>query len=151
MDKRHGFRLKQFDSSSFVLDEVTDTTATSDAVVHRIIQEESRMKGTVSLRVYWRYCVSAGGITFVLLLFFGYSIVQTLLFGNDMWIKVWADAFARRQNGEEVDIAYYALVYAMMGLSVVVALFLRVLIVSIGSIRASRTLHQQLRGLTHIM
>jgi ABC-type multidrug transport system fused ATPase/permease subunit len=136
--------IKKLESSSFVFEDDYPSEEEEQKPEHKIIEAESRAKGHVSLRVYLQYCMAAGGAFFAMVLIFTYGSVQTLMLLNDVWIKYWADAFRRKVQDPTLDIAFYAYMYAFLGASVVFMLFLRVYVVSKGSIQASRTLHRNL-------
>jgi ABC-type multidrug transport system fused ATPase/permease subunit len=136
--------IKKLESSSLVFEDDYPSEEDEQKPEHKIIEAEARAKGHVSLRVYAQYCLAAGGVLFVSVLVATYGSVQTLMLLNDVWIKYWADAFRRKVQDPTLDMAYYAYMYALLASSVVFLLFLRVYVVSKGSIQASRTLHKNL-------
>lgn len=134
---------------------------------HQLIEAEGRMQGSVELRVYWAYCQAAGGLSFVFLLVLTFCSAQILIIGNDIWIKIWTDAYSKlkepimfmglwlsSQNNNfmafslstssSIDLFYYIGVYGLIGLSSILVLFFRILVVARASLRASRTLHSSL-------
>lgn len=145
---------------------------------HQLIEAEGRMQGSVEFRVYWAYCQAAGGISFVLLLIITFIAAQALIVGNDVWIKIWTDAYARlrdplslmglflspssttnfnnigifafssssstNSSPPSVDLYFYIGIYGLIGLSSILVLFFRILVVARASLRASRVLHSSL-------
>ncbi|KAJ3306009.1 hypothetical protein HDV03_000546 [Kappamyces sp. JEL0829] len=130
----------------------------------KLIEAETRMTGNVKLHVYWQYCQAAGGLVFVFLLVLTFSSTQLLLLGNDFWIKLWVDAYTHLDKtlllvfqlqpdgppgtsegpSRSVDLFFYIGVYALIGLSSIVVLLIRILVVASASLKASRTLHASL-------
>ena len=135
---------------------------------HQLIEAESRMQGSVALRVYWVYSQAAGGIAFVLLLFVTFCSAQILIIGNDFWIKIWTDAYARLKETaspimglwlltetydflafsptatKSIDLFFYIGIYGLFGLSSIIVLLFKILVVANASLRASRALHLSL-------
>ncbi|KAI8900424.1 P-loop containing nucleoside triphosphate hydrolase protein [Globomyces pollinis-pini] len=115
---------------------------TVDGASYQIIEAETRIKGSVKSSVYLSYCNAAGGILFVVFLIITYSSSQLLIFFNDLWIKIWADAFAKPK--ETPNLSYYIGMYALIGSSAILALFIRIAVVATGSLTASRSFHSRM-------
>ncbi|KAI8979970.1 P-loop containing nucleoside triphosphate hydrolase protein [Pilobolus umbonatus] len=65
----------------------------SDKIGGKLVQEEDRAEGSVSLSVYKTYITASGGFLpwFLVIIFFCAS--QGLVVGQDYWIKVWSAAY----------------------------------------------------------
>ncbi|KAJ3131539.1 hypothetical protein HDU90_008206 [Geranomyces variabilis] len=146
-----------------------DGAPPEDRLMVRLIQDESRARGSVKSEVYWSYLGAAGGILFGIGLSVAYTSVQLSAIMTDWWLKQWAGAyrtavpsasssltsslavlavqtsdgvmFAPRRNPQHVDVDYYLAIYATIGGVSLVALLFRIIVVYSGSLRASRTLH----------
>lgn len=108
----------------------------------KLVQEEQRLSGSVKLAIYWLYCKSAGGFFFLFLLFLINTGYQALGASDDWWLKIWADAY--RHILVKPDIKYYVSIFAILAASTIIFATLRIVIISYGSIVASRKLHNSL-------
>ena len=115
-------------------------------VTRRTTSDESLSRGSVSFHIYWAYISAAGGIIYVFLLVLGYATAQILVIGDDWWLKTWADAYKTPSStpGVSIDLGYYVGVYGLIGLAAMAAFLFRVIVISTGSIRASRNIHSRL-------
>ncbi|KAJ3148342.1 hypothetical protein HDU86_007451 [Geranomyces michiganensis] len=148
------------DSMAF---EGNDDAPPEDRLMVRLIQDESRARGSVKSEVYWSYLGAAGGILFGIGLSVAYTGVQLSAIMTDWWLKQWASAyrtglsssssldvlavqssegamFAPRDK-QHVNVDYYLAIYAAIGGVSLLALLFRIVVVYSGSLRASRTLH----------
>lgn len=117
------------------------------SVQSSLIQKESRFEGSVSFHVYWVYAKNAGGVLFLFLLFLTYSVCQFNMIADDLWLKVWADAYnlemIMKISGlaHPVNVSFYIWVYAALTVMTLITFFTRVFVVAYGSLAASKKLH----------
>lgn len=108
-----------------------------------LTQEESRSVGSVEGRIYLFYLQSAGGYWFIAALILAFLTSQLLVIGNDWWLKTWANAHLKKLL-LSLDTEVYLVVYGILGTTTILVLFLRILLIATGSIRASMRLHHNL-------
>ncbi|KAI9094069.1 ABC transporter type 1, transmembrane domain-containing protein [Phlyctochytrium arcticum] len=112
--------------------------------VLRLTQEEGRSSGTVKYAVYETYITAAGSTVFVCCAGVAYLLVQTSSIGQDWWLKQWSSASKASNNGDEKSVYYYLTIYTIIGGISILTLFIRAIVVTIGSLNASRRLHSTL-------
>jgi ABC-type multidrug transport system fused ATPase/permease subunit len=131
-----------------------DTLPSSDSTsisMGSLTIEEAKSSGAVSANVYLTYCYAAGGILFIFFLVFMFTLTQTLIVGNDLWLKTWASSAVKVltqdssifQNGKFSTI-FYLSIYGLISLSTILVIFGRIILVATGSLRASTYLHSSL-------
>ncbi|KAI8066830.1 P-loop containing nucleoside triphosphate hydrolase protein [Gongronella butleri] len=92
-----------------------------------LVHEETIAKGGVDWSVYKRYYAASGGV----------------VVSQDYWIKTWASSY-RSDDAFQHDTAYYLGVYMAIGLLYIAVSPIRLAILYMSSLRASRRLHEQL-------
>ncbi|RKO99542.1 hypothetical protein CXG81DRAFT_530, partial [Caulochytrium protostelioides] len=138
----------------------------------RLTSTEETVKGAVSWSVYGLYYRAVGGLPYVLILLFGYSLNHALTISQDWWIRIWTGAYgvagaavgaaAARLPGvaalllpapaqaafaalaSSVDTHYYITVYALLGIATVVAVMVRLCILCAGAVLGGRRIHKDL-------
>lgn len=74
--------------------QTTTTTQQDDAEMEKfakLMQEEERAKGFISMKVIWTYIQSGGGIIIVLLVGLFFAINQLALASSEIWMSFWVD------------------------------------------------------------
>jgi ABC-type multidrug transport system fused ATPase/permease subunit len=104
--------------------------------VIRITKDEDQEVGKVKLSVYLNYINLMGGFIIFVILVICVSIWQGLLKCSDLWLLHWTD------NQHEDDNWYYYGIYIALGLSSIIFIFLRVLILNIYNIKTAKNLHE---------
>ncbi|KAI9004026.1 ABC transporter type 1, transmembrane domain-containing protein, partial [Gaertneriomyces semiglobifer] len=145
----------------------TNSTAPqAKRAVLRLTEDEARAVGSVKAEVYRVYVSAAGGVLFLMFLMVTFLGVQASIIGQDTWLKHWAGAYRRiaqtvqtvsgytialvpetKRNSASVpnegpvNVDFYLGIYALIGSNTLLLLFLRILVILRGSLRASRHLH----------
>ena len=111
--------------------------------IKRITKDEDRVKGKLKGNVYATYFRNNGGAFFVLTLFFILLFWQSLKCGSDLWLVNWKDQEEKKVSKEGIDWKNF-LMYSGLGISAALFVYLRLLIIYIGSISNSRYLHRNM-------
>ena len=115
--------------------------------VKRITKDEDRVKGKLKGNVYATYFKNNGGACFVITLLLILLLWQGLKCGSDLWLVKWKGDEEGKQN-EGIDWTNF-LIYSGLGISAALFVYFRLLIIYIGSISNSRTLHKNM--LSHLI
>ena len=115
--------------------------------VKRITKEEDRVKGKLKGNVYATYFKNNGGTCFVITLLLILILWQGLKCGSDLWLVKWKGDEEGKEN-EGIDWTNF-LIYSALGISAALFVYFRLLIIYIGSISNSRTLHRNM--LSHLI
>ncbi|KAI9365535.1 P-loop containing nucleoside triphosphate hydrolase protein [Zopfochytrium polystomum] len=73
--------------------------------VQRLVQDEDRSTGAVKLSNYIEYISAAGGLFFLILLISTMVGDRMILFANDYWVKLWAEAYG---NGTAIGAIWWS-------------------------------------------
>ena len=115
----------------------------NEGEIKRITKEEDRVKGKLKGNVYATYFRNNGGALFVITLFFILLFWQGLKCGSDLWLVHWKDQESKKDPNERIDWKNF-LMYSGLGISAALFVYLRLLIIYIGSISNSRYLHRNM-------
>ena len=115
----------------------------NEGEIKRIAIEEDRVKGKLKGNVYATYFRNNGGALFVITLFFILIFWQGLKCGSDLWLVHWKDEESKKDPNERIDWKNF-LMYSGLGISAALFVYLRLLIIYIGSISNSRALHRNM-------
>ena len=115
----------------------------NEGEIKRITKEEDRVKGKLKGNVYATYFRNNGGALFVITLFFILIFWQGLKCGSDLWLVHWKDEESKKDPNERIDWKNF-LMYSGLGISAALFVYLRLLIIYIGSISNSRALHRNM-------
>ena len=115
----------------------------NEGEIKRITEEEDRVKGKLKGNVYATYFRNNGGALFVITLFFILIFWQGLKCGSDLWLVHWKDEESKKDPNERIDWKNF-LMYSGLGISAALFVYLRLLIIYIGSISNSRALHRNM-------
>ncbi|KAI8595921.1 P-loop containing nucleoside triphosphate hydrolase protein [Dissophora ornata] len=132
----------------------------------KLVDEEARSKGKVKLLVYNMYLKACGGTGFWIILIFILAVVKFLGMAELVWIKEWSSAYGddskfvniqRHINKigklrwsepddeyEPIDLDFYIGIYCLISLMAVFLTIVRIFWQFYGSLRASRSLYEQL-------
>ena len=117
--------------------------------VKRITKDEDRVKGKLKGNVYATYFRNNGGACFVITLLLILILWQGLKCGADLWLVKWkGDEEDEDEDSEGIDWTNF-LIYSALGISAALFVYFRLLIIYIGSISNSRTLHRSM--LSHLI
>ena len=108
----------------------------------KLVPMESRCFGRITLPVYYEYIKAVGGLAVVLPLFVVFLIAQSSSTLQDIWLKIWTDAYANANV--PVSLGYYLGIYAVISGANLLVIVLRALGTSLASIRGSISLHDRL-------
>ena len=115
----------------------------NEGEIKRITKEEDRVKGKLKGNVYATYFRNNGGALFVITLFFILIFWQGLKCGSDLWLVHWKDEESKKDPNERIDWKNF-LMYSGLGISAALFVYLKLLIIYIGSISNSRALHRNM-------
>ena len=116
--------------------------------VKRITRDEDRVKGKLKGNVYATYFRNNGGACFVITLLIILILWQGLKCGSDLWLVKWKGDEEGKTDNEGIDWINF-LIYSGLGTSAALFVYFRLLIIYIGSISNSRTLHRNM--LSHLI
>ena len=115
----------------------------NEGEIKRITKDEDRVKGKLKGNVYATYFRNNGGALFVITLFFILLFWQGLKCGSDLWLVHWKDQESKKDPNQKIDWKNF-LMYSGLGISAALFVYLRLLIIYIGSISNSRYLHRNM-------
>ena len=115
----------------------------NEGEIKRITKDEDRVKGKLKGNVYATYFRNNGGALFVITLFFILLFWQALKCGSDLWLVRWKDQESKKDPNQRIDWKNF-LMYSGLGISAALFVYLRLLIIYIGSISNSRYLHRNM-------
>lgn len=133
--------------------ELMDVSSQDSSLLSKgsLTTEEARASGAVKAHVYLIYCYAAGGMLFIFGLVFMFTMTQSLIVGNDLWLKTWASSTVNIVTqklslfqDKEFSTVFYLTVYGLISASTILVIFGRIMLVATGSIRASTFLHSNL-------
>ncbi|KAG0346517.1 hypothetical protein BG004_001533 [Podila humilis] len=104
----------------------------------KLVDEEGPPRGKVKFLVYKIYMAACGGAGFWIILTFILSVVRTLGAVEILWLRVWT------KYHDEGDLDYYIGIYCFIALMTVFLTIVRMFWQFYGSIRASRSLYEEL-------
>ena len=116
--------------------------------VKRITRDEDRVKGKLKGNVYATYFKNNGGACFVITLLIILLLWQGLKCGSDLWLVKWKSDEEGKEVKEGIDWVNFS-IYSALGISAALFVYFRLLIIYIGSISNSRTLHRKM--LSHLI
>ena len=116
--------------------------------VKRITRDEDRVKGKLKGNVYATYFKNNGGACFVITLLIILLLWQGLKCGSDLWLVKWKSDEEGKETKEGIDWLNFS-IYSALGISAALFVYFRLLIIYIGSISNSRTLHRSM--LSHLI
>ncbi|CDK28703.1 unnamed protein product [Kuraishia capsulata CBS 1993] len=76
----------------------------------KLVQEETKSDGAVSLDVYKKYIIALGGVVFASVVFFSLIFSQFVSFMQSWWVRVWA--LAEDKRGQAVVMASFTSVFS---------------------------------------
>ncbi|KAF9393978.1 hypothetical protein CPC16_000531 [Podila verticillata] len=117
-------------------------------IAKKLVDDEDRPRGKVKLTVYKMYMAACGGAGFWFILTFILLVVRMLGVLEIVWLKWWTESyypFPRKPGGDNsVDLDYYIGIYCFITLMAVFLTIVRMFWQFYGSIRASRSLYEEL-------
>ncbi|KAG2525914.1 hypothetical protein JM16_004152, partial [Phytophthora kernoviae] len=111
-------------------------------VAGRLVEDEEREEGRVSMAVFLQYFKAMGGLKVMLLLFVIQSTWQACQIGSDLWLSHWTG-----QKGNTYDATrtqHNMKVYALLGGGSALMVLARAVTMAAAGLRASRTLFREL-------
>ncbi|RLN47454.1 hypothetical protein BBJ28_00013553 [Nothophytophthora sp. Chile5] len=106
----------------------------------QLMVDEDRSVGDVSWSVYRVWLNAFGGVFAGLMVILGFSVAQGLSLLSTVWISYWSEQAAKYPDSQ----MYYVYVYMVLNLVYAVMVFVRVIILYLGSLHASRLLFNNL-------
>ncbi|EEY62025.1 ATP-binding Cassette (ABC) Superfamily [Phytophthora infestans T30-4] len=106
----------------------------------QLMVEEDRSVGDVSWSVYRVWINAFGGMCAAFLVVFGFFAAQGLTLLSTVWISYWSEQAEKYPDSQ----MYYVYVYMLINLAYAVVLFVRVMLLYVGSLHASRLLFNKL-------
>ena len=116
--------------------------------IKRITRDEDRVKGKLKGNVYATYFKNNGGACFVITLLIILLLWQGLKCGSDLWLVNWKGDEEGKVDNPGINWTNF-LIYSGLGISAALFVYYRLLIIYIGSISNSRTLHRKM--LSHLI
>ncbi|KAJ7065610.1 multidrug resistance-associated ABC transporter [Mycena amicta] len=104
----------------------------------KFIEEEQREVGHVSWSVWQTYIAAGGGTAYWTLFVFVFVSAALARIGENWWLSYWS-----RGNGEKSAL-FYLSVYAVLACTGVILIVVRMLVLYLGSIHASKLLYKKL-------
>lgn len=99
-----------------------------------------REKGHVTSEVYFAWTKAAGGVFVAFCILFSYAIDQALSVGSKWWLTYWS----KNGGGDPSSSREFLLVYAEINLASICSMLLRVVLIHLSGLRASKTLFSEL-------
>ncbi|KAL3666867.1 hypothetical protein V7S43_007816 [Phytophthora oleae] len=106
----------------------------------QLMVEEDRSVGDVSWSVYRVWINAFGGMCAAFMVVFGFFAAQGLTLLATVWISYWSEEASKYPDSQ----MYYVYVYMLINLAYAVLLFIRVVLLYLGSLHASRLLFNKL-------
>ncbi|GMF43781.1 unnamed protein product [Phytophthora fragariaefolia] len=106
----------------------------------QLMVEEDRSVGDVSWSVYGVWISAFGGMCAVFMVVLGFFAAQALTLLATVWISYWSEEASKYPDSQ----MYYVYVYMLINLAYAVVLFIRVVLLYLGSLHASRLLFNKL-------
>ncbi|KAL4105868.1 hypothetical protein PRIC1_003924 [Phytophthora ramorum] len=106
----------------------------------QLMVEEDRSVGDVSWSVYRVWINAFGGMCAAFMVVLGFFAAQGLTLLATVWISYWSEQAAKYPDSQ----MYYVYVYMLINLVYAVLLFVRVILLYLGSLHASRLLFSKL-------
>ncbi|KAF1791747.1 P-loop containing nucleoside triphosphate hydrolase [Phytophthora cactorum] len=106
----------------------------------QLMVDEDRSVGDVSWSVYHVWINAFGGMCAAFLVVLGFFAAQGLTLLSTVWISYWSEQAEKYPDSQ----MYYVYVYMLINLAFAVVLFIRVMLLYVGSLHASRLLFNKL-------
>ncbi|GMF24437.1 unnamed protein product [Phytophthora lilii] len=106
----------------------------------QLMVDEDRSVGDVSWSVYRVWIGAFGGMCAAFMVVLGFFAAQGLTLLATVWISYWSEQAAKYPDSQ----MYYVYVYMLINLAYAVLLFVRVILLYLGSLHASRLLFSKL-------
>ncbi|KAG1697029.1 hypothetical protein DVH05_017416 [Phytophthora capsici] len=106
----------------------------------QLVVEEDRSVGDVSWSVYRVWINAFGGMCAAFMVVLGFFAAQGLTLLATVWISYWSEEASKYPDSQ----MYYVYVYMLINLAYAVLLFIRVMLLYLGSLHASRLLFNNL-------
>jgi len=97
---------------------------------------DEREKGNVSFDVYLGWAKAAGGTAVATLVLFGYVVDQGLSVASKWWLTYWS----KNGNSSPNAAKEFLVVYALINVAAILAMLLRVILIMLSGLRASKIL-----------
>jgi hypothetical protein len=121
-------------------DEITNTfAAIENGMTNELLERE---KGQVDIAVYLAWMKAAGGFCVFFILLCGYGLQEGLTTLSKWWLTYWS------QHADSSNDTSFLMIYALINLAAMAFMFIRVMILSLQGLRASRVLFADVRTFT---
>uniref|UniRef100_M4B260 Uncharacterized protein n=1 Tax=Hyaloperonospora arabidopsidis (strain Emoy2) TaxID=559515 RepID=M4B260_HYAAE len=106
----------------------------------QLIVKEDRSVGDVSWSIYSVWVNAFGGMSAAFVVVLAFSVAQCLTVAATLWISYWSEEATKYPDSQ----MYYVYVYGLINLAFAAMLFVRVVLLYLGSLHASRLLFDKL-------
>lgn len=106
----------------------------------QLMVDEDRSTGDVSWAVYRAWVSAFGGFFMIVLVLLGYALAQGLSLSSTVWISHWSEQAQQDPDSQ----MFYVYVFMALNGAYAVSLFIRVVLLYLGGLRASRVLFSEL-------
>ncbi|TMW62698.1 hypothetical protein Poli38472_005316 [Pythium oligandrum] len=111
-----------------------------EAIDGQLMVDEDRSTGEVPKEVYMAWIKAFGGVFMGLVVLFGYCFAQVVSLLSTFWISHWSEEAQKYPDSQ----MYYLYIYMALNGLYAVTVFIRVMLLYFGSLRASRVLFFEL-------
>ncbi|KAF8977715.1 hypothetical protein BGZ46_007163 [Entomortierella lignicola] len=133
--------------------------AAPEKVAKKLVQEEKREEGSVSLAIYLTYATAVGGIVFWTILLSSYAVARSMDISKSLWIREWANAgeessfissllsnrtIDTQSSSEKHSTDYYLSIYALISVATTLTYVGQTIIDLYGALQAARSLYKKL-------
>ncbi|KAJ1822682.1 hypothetical protein LPJ56_000854 [Coemansia sp. RSA 2599] len=128
--------------SKIALQQSLDPATDLSALQGMLVKDEEREEGHVKLDTWRVYLDSCGGTRFWVISLAMLVACQALEVLQGYWVRIWVDS--SKNSGSGHSAAFWLGIYMAIGMGNAACLFVQVLFICRGSIRASRNIHKAL-------
>lgn len=116
----------------------------SNDKISKMTKEEDEEEGGVKFKIYKTYCSYFGGIKTFLCILLIMLLWQINKGGSDLWLAHWSKPENQKETpGENTKIKFF-IIYCFLGIGGAFCMFLRLFLLSLGTSRLGRSLHNDM-------
>ncbi|KAM0756050.1 P-loop containing nucleoside triphosphate hydrolase protein [Meredithblackwellia eburnea MCA 4105] len=108
----------------------------------KLIEDEARAVGRVSLSVWTLYLGLSGGIFYWISFVLTFGGVKVADVAQTFWLNLWSASYTEQRDGVGRSVTYYLAVYSLLSLLAVAVGTLQWFVLYVGSLRASDKLYR---------
>lgn len=106
----------------------------------KIVAEEEKQYGNLSLEIYKNYFIAIGGLFLAFMIVFIMFLSMVMRMSSDFWLTYWSNDEAFFNHG----VSYYLSIYSFLGLGYIFLILAVAVATMYGGINASKKLHDML-------